>query len=372
MSNKKILFIPGYFGSTLVERKSRKLRWVRISDFFTNKYDLCMTESYTDLPKKNDLVDDQILLKVKIIPKILEVESYEKTLKHLKKFCAEKNRELHTVTYDWRDDFHESIKKVYSKIKELTQNGEKIEIVAHSNGGVLISYILRYGEQDFINPSESWEGLKYIEKVSIVASPLHGAFSLFRHIKYGTPVLKNKKMMGSLDYTSFKSSYFFLPPPLHQRGYIEKKGNEYKMFDLFNFDYWKNHQWGPFIEEHQKELPVNDQKFKELLLRAKNFQKLLNSEVKNHPNQTIKIQVVQGLGRSTFFYPTFFSHDSIAEYHYPKKDRLNGDGVVANVSSEPLHWFNLFDLQFLSLKAEHLKIISDYKFQKHIHDFLCN
>lgn len=370
--SKKLLFIPGYFGSTLIEKKTGKLRWVRVSDFFANKYDLCMTESYSDLAKKHDLVDDQILMKVKLIPKILEIESYDKTLKHLKKFCDETNRELHTVTYDWRDDFYLSIKKISKKIKELAANGEKIDIVAHSNGGLLISYFIRFGDQDFFEAKENWEGCQYLDNVSIVASPLHGAFSLFKHIKDGTTVLKNKRMMGSLDYSSFASSYFFLPPVQYQRGYLFQKGISYKVFDLFNVDYWKKYKWGPYIEKHQAEVPVNDQKFGLILKRAKQFQSLLHKEIESTPNQKLKIQVIRGVGLLTYFYPTFKDEKSIEHYLYPKEDRENGDGVVAHMSAEPLHWFNQFELHYETIKAEHLKVISDYKFQRHIHEFLRN
>jgi hypothetical protein len=367
---KKLLFIPGYFGSTLIDKKTKELRWVRLSDFAANKYDLNMTEAYSDLPKKHDLVDDQILMKVKIIPKLIEIESYHKTLKHLKSFCDETNRELHTVTYDWREDFHHSILKIAKKIDELTVDGNKIDIVAHSNGGMLIAYYLRYGAQDFFEAKENWEGVKNLDKISIVASPLHGAFSLFKHVKDGTPVLRNKRMMGSLDYTSFKSSYFFLPPIQYQRGYLLNKGSEFKIFDLFNPRYWKEYKWGPYKDEHLAEIPVNDEKFQLLLSRAKKYQQLMQAEVESTPGEKVAIQVVRGIGLLTYFYPTFMELDSVQKYMYPNEDRENGDGVVAHMSAEPLHWFKEFDLEFKTLKAEHLKIISELKYQKTIHEFL--
>lgn len=367
---KKLLFVPGYFGSTLIDRTTKKNRWVRVSDFASNKYDLNMTESYSDLPKKHDLVDDQILMKVKILPKIIEVESYHKTLKHLEKFCVDTNRELHTVTYDWRDDFHASILKVAKKVEELTADGSKIDIVAHSNGGMLIAYYLRYGTKDFFEAKENWFGSTKFDKISIVASPLHGAFSLFKHVKDGTAVLRNKRMMGSLDYSSFRSSYFFLPPVQFQRGYLQKKGSEFKLFDLFNPLSWKENQWGPYKEENAKEIPVNDEKFKLLLSRAKKYQQLMQAQVETKPNELVTIQVIRGVGLLTYFYPTFQSTNSIKNYSYPKEDRENGDGVVAHMSGEPLHWFSEFSLDFRTLKAEHLKIISELKFQKNIHEFL--
>ncbi len=366
----KLLFIPGYFGSKLNERESGKIRWVRISDFFTNKYDLQMSESYSDIGVKNDLVNGDILLKVRVLPKIIEVESYEKTLNHLGKFCQKTNRELHTVTYDWRDDFQNSIQKIANKIYELTASGEKIEIVAHSNGGILISYFMRYGTQDFLCAKENWEGAKYIQKLSIVASPLHGILSLFKHIKDGTTVLQNKRLMGSLDYTSFKSTYFFLPHENWQKGYIQKKGDQLKSLNLHELETWKKNQWGPYNPKHLNELPINEDKFQKILIRAKAFQNLMIQDVCESPLERIKIQVIRGVGLTTFFYPTLKDETS-PMYHYPQNDKIDGDGIVAAHSSSPLHWFHEHHLQFDTIKsAEHLKIISEYQYQKTIHDFL--
>jgi hypothetical protein len=366
----KLLFIPGYFGSKLKDRLSGKTRWVRISDFFTNKYDLQMSESYSDVGVKNDLVNGDILLKVRVLPKIYEVESYEKTLKHLGHFCQKTNRELHTVTYDWRDDFQHSIQKVANKIYELTASGEKIEVVAHSNGGILISYFLRYGTQDFLSASENWEGTNYIKKISIVASPLHGILSLFKHVKYGTTVLQNKRLMGSLDYTSFKSTYFFLPHENWQKGYIHKKGENLKSLNLHNLETWKKNQWGPYNPGHIKELPVNEEKFQNILTRAQAFQNLMIQNVSERPKEKIKIQVIRGVGLTTFFYPTLKDEES-STYHYPKQDKIDGDGIVAAHSASPLHWFDQHQLRFDTIQsAEHLKIISEYQYQKTIHDFL--
>ncbi len=371
MKKTKVLFIPGYFGSTLIEKNNHNLRWVKTTDFFANKKNLCMTESYSDLPVRNDVIPDKILMKVKIIPKILEVESYGKTLKHLTSFCNQNNRELHTVVYDWRDDFYESIKRIAIKISELTSEGTKIEVVAHSNGGLLLAYYLRFGDQDFEDAIENWSGTSKISKASIVASPLRGAFAVFKHLKDGTPVLKNKKLMGSLDYTSFKSTYFFLPINEFSYGHKLSNGKNKESINLFDIEIWKKNKWGPYIDTHQKELPVNDLKFKKILKRAELFQKLMIQDIQNKPNENLKIQVIRGIGRSTFFHPTFKYTEQIRHYHYPKKDRDDGDGVVFGESSRALPWFNEFKLTTVEfLNAEHLKLLSELKYQKTVHEFL--
>lgn len=365
---KKLLFVPGYFGSTLIDRKSKENRWVRVSDFFSNKFDLRMHESYSDLETVNDVIDDQILMTVKLIPKVLEIESYDKTLRHLDKFCKETERELHTVTYDWRQDFHHSLKKISAKIEELTADGSKIDIVAHSNGGLLMAYYLRYGDQDFLEAKENWYGTSKIDHLSLVASPLKGAYSLFRHVKFGTPVLRNKKMMSSLDYTSFTSSYFFLPIDKMQNCFIGDKLED-RQLELFNITNWKRNGWGPYADSHQKEIPVNDKKFQLILERAQKFNQLLNQELQVTPPEKIKLQVVRAFGKKTFFYPSFTTENDL-NYTYPKKHKIEGDGVVAHLASGPFPWMASHDLMDIDLKAEHLKVISEYKFQQYIHHFL--
>lgn len=371
----KVLFIPGYMGSILEERHSKKVRWVRVSDFFSNKWDLSMTETYSDLPKKNDLVPGDLLFQVKIIPKFLEVESYNKTFHHLEKFCSQNKRELHYVTFDWREDFHLSLKRIGERIDELTSDGSKIEIIAHSTGGYLISYYLRYGDQDFFTAKENWDGCKKIAKVAIVASPLRGALSLLKHMNEGTPALRNKRLLGSLDYSTFKSTYFFIP----HRSFLKfqvingKKRSLLEGLDLSKVETYKKHQWGPYRPNHLNELKVIDEKLQAVIDRANKFQELMLAEISEKPLEKTKIFVLRGIGRKTYFYPTIKENQLTKkplDISYKKNERIDGDGIVAGLSSEPLPWFFAHHLETHTNKEEHLKIISNYHSQKLIHQFL--
>ncbi len=371
----KVLFIPGYMGSILEERHSHKVRWVRISDFFSNNWDLSMTETYSDFPVKNDLVPGELLFKVKVIPNLFEVESYNKTFYHLQKFCANTNRELHYVTFDWRDDFYHSILRISNKIDELTSDGGKIEIIAHSTGGLLASYYLRYGNQDFDCAIENWYGTQKISKMALVASPFRGALSLLRHMNEGTTALRNKKLLSSLDYSTFKSSYFFIPHRKFQKFQLIK-GKERLLIDgldLTSVNTYKKNNWGPFKNDHLKILPVNESKLQGVIDRGVRFQNLMQKEVEIKPLQKIKIFVLRGVGRLTFFYPTINENQFNKiplNISYKKNERVDGDGIVASVSSEPLDWFSEHNLGVHTNGEEHLKIISNFHSQKIIHQFL--
>lgn len=371
----KVLFIPGYMGSILEERHSKKVRWVRVSDFFSNTWDLSMTETYSDLPKKNDLVPGDLLFQVKVIPKVFEVESYNKTFFHLEKFCAENNRELHYVTFDWREDFYLSLKRISEKINDLTSDGEKVEVIAHSTGGYLASYYLRYGDQDFLDAKENWYGIQKISKLALVASPFRGALSLLKHMNEGTAALRNKKLLGSLDYSTFKSSYFFIP---HKNvlKYQMRKGATYHLIDgldLSNVEIYKKNQWGPFKPSNERELAVNEEKLQKIIDRACAFQQLMHAPVSIRPNFKIDLLVLRGIGRPTYFYPTL-KENQLSVFpqiiSYRKNERIDGDGIVAGLSSEALDWFSEHNLEVCTNSEEHLKIISNYHSQKVIHQFL--
>lgn len=373
----KVLFIPGYMGSILEERHTKKVRWVRVSDFFSNFWDLSMTETYSDLPKKNDLVPGELLFQVRVIPKILEVESYNKTFVHLEKFCTSTKRELHYVTFDWREDFYHGIQRIHEKVEELTKDGSQLEIVAHSTGGYLASYYMRYGANDFFEAQENWSGALKVKKFAIVASPLRGALSLLKHINEGTPALRNKKLCGSLDYSTFKSSYFFIPHKDLLKFQIIK-GRERKLvdgLDLSSVESYKKNQWGPFKPEHLSEIPVVDKKLQQIIERGKKFQELMLANVEVKPAYKTKILVLRGEGRPTYFYPTIKENDlnkTPLKISYKRSERIDGDGIVSALSSKPLDWFNEHELKVVTNSEEHLKIISNYHSQKIIHQFLEN
>jgi len=95
--------------------------------------------------------------------------------------------------YDWRCDIVESAQDLHLFIKEkqryvqqeiekrfgIKNYHTKFDIVAHSMGGLIARYYLRYGTQDLNEngslPELTWAGSKHVEHLVIIGTPNAGS-----------------------------------------------------------------------------------------------------------------------------------------------------------------------------------------------------
>jgi len=108
--------------------------------------------------------------------------------------------------YDWRrssvenaallDQFIREKKRVVEaeNLKRFGTRGEvKFDIVAHSMGGLLTRYFLRYGSQPLPHngglPRLTWEGARHVDKVVLVATPNAGSSLAMQQINDGLALI---------------------------------------------------------------------------------------------------------------------------------------------------------------------------------------
>ena len=164
--------------------------------------------------------------------------------------------------YDWRKDIaynaaalktfiEERRAFVQRKYKEdfgIENADVKFDLVAHSMGGLLTRYFLRYGDQslpeDGSLPELTWEGVKNIDRAVLVAPPNAGSLEAFDQLlsgfNTGRPLLPHypPAILGT-----FPSVYQLLPRSRH-KAVIWDNDESKAVQDILDPSLWQKYGWG--------------------------------------------------------------------------------------------------------------------------------
>ncbi len=225
-----VVVIPGILGSRLVDGQTSEVVWGEMGPSGVSPL---KTRSLTELALpmqsgvplhqlhdqvKQDGPLDQITFRVAGIP--IRVNAYAQVLATLgvggyRDQHFHGSSRLNEVTYgndhftcfqfayDWRRDISESAaqlaqyieeKDAYTRQQYLEKFGIenpniKFDIVAHSMGGMVARYYLRYGNQPLADdgslPVLTWEGARRVGRVFIVGTPNLGSTQAIKEMKEG-------------------------------------------------------------------------------------------------------------------------------------------------------------------------------------------
>ena len=157
--------------------------------------------------------------------------------------------------YDWRRDISEQAVILHERVlhaANMAKDGfeldelPKVDIVAHSMGGLVLRYYLRYGTQplpeDGSLPELNWAGAQHIERAIIIGTPSAGSVLSLTQLVEGvnyvgliTPTYR-PAVLGSMP-----SIYQLLPRVRHQRVVDEVTGEP---IDFLDAKVWKQYGWG--------------------------------------------------------------------------------------------------------------------------------
>jgi pimeloyl-ACP methyl ester carboxylesterase len=158
-------------------------------------------------------------------------------------------RRYYRFLYDWRQDNSRSAAALDALVQQIRKDhGDpelRVDIVAHSMGGLVARYWLRYGVVDVLDSNAfpiNNSGARKSRKVILVGTPNLGSTSALQQILTGVEVGLNAIAPEVL--LTFPGAYQLLPHPI-VRSVLSETGQSLDR-DIFDIDMWRALEWGPF------------------------------------------------------------------------------------------------------------------------------
>ena len=275
-----IIVIPGILGSRLVDDDSGRTVWGAFTRTAINpsKTDdaLLLALPLSDEPDSQHVRSDGVLdqVKVRLLGIPINIRAYVGIMSTLGVGgYRDEGLGLNGVDYggdhftcfqfgyDWRLDNVDNAARLRSFITEkkayiraeykkrygIDKADIKFDIVAHSMGGLVTRYFLRYGDQplpaDGSLPELNWAGAKDVARVVLVGTPNAGAPEAFEQLVNGydpgRPILPHypAAILGT-----YPSIYQLLPRPRHNR--LVWDDDATPVGDFYDPELWQKNEWG--------------------------------------------------------------------------------------------------------------------------------
>lgn len=279
-----VIVIPGILGSRLVDDASGRTVWGAFDNTSVDPRkredaqllalpigDEIFLQSIRD-EVRPDGVLDQVRLSFLGIP--LDIRAYVGILSSLgvggyrdPAFSAgldygDEHFTCFQFAYDWRRDNVENarllkafidqrkaeVRAEYKRRFGIDKSDIKFDIVAHSMGGLMTRYFLRYGDQALPSdgglPQLNWAGAEDVDRVILIGTPNAGATESFEQLLNGydpgKPVLPH---YPEHILATFPSIYQLMPRSRHKRVVWDDEA-ETPLEDIFDPDLWAKYNWG--------------------------------------------------------------------------------------------------------------------------------
>ena len=166
-------------------------------------------------------------------------------------------KRFYVFAYDWRQDNVVTARALDGFIEQIRQDhGDpqlKVDIIAHSMGGLAARYYIRYGTVDVLDDNDfpvNGHGAERVRRAILLGTPNLGSVTAIQTMLQGV-----KTAFGGVPtevVATFPSVYQLLPHPLND--WLIKSDGEPLERDLFDVDLWRRFQFSVFSPEVRRRI----------------------------------------------------------------------------------------------------------------------
>lgn len=170
---------------------------------------------------------------------------------------ARGEQRYYVFEYDWRQDNVLTARKLDALIGQIrVDHGNpdlQVDIVAHSMGGLIARYYLRYGTTDVLNDNDfpiNNHGAQRVRRVVLLGTPNLGSASALQILVEGVKIGFGR--MPPEVAATFPSGLQLLPHPINS-WLVLPDGSELDR-DLFDVGFWRRFQFAVFAPDAQQRI----------------------------------------------------------------------------------------------------------------------
>jgi len=253
-----VVFIHGVMGSKLRDKTTDEEIWIgSLTRIATSDYsDLALDIDPDTLEPVPDNIEafevaDAAVGKDfygKIVRTLHDAGEYQ--LATVGEQADRKRKNYYIFYYDWRQDNVITARKLADFIDQIRvdydEPGLKVDIVAHSMGGLITRYYIRYGREDVLNSNDfpvNLYGGERVRRVILLGTPNLGSIKILNLFIEGIEI-GGKEKVHTETMATMPSLFQLFPHPLNN-WIITSEG---KMLDrdLFDVNIWRRFQWSIF------------------------------------------------------------------------------------------------------------------------------
>lgn len=284
-----VIIIPGLMGTTLVNGKGEEVWPKSVGNIAFSRFDDIALDENKDI-RPGGLFD--ALAGVDFYGTL--IATLEKAGRYQKgepgtPVVNKSRRRYYVFLYDWRKSNFDAVNQLHVLVEQIRHDYGKpdlqVDIIAHSNGGLIARYYLQYGPQDAasrIKPTPWNEGDSRIRRIAMLGTPNLGSV-----VSVGR--LYNGFRLGLREIPPHILSYFATPfetlPNPKANAFIDANGTTVDL-DIYDVSLWHKNRWSVFNEavrqqvrreypDAERRLALLDERFIGNLENGRHFQSAL-------------------------------------------------------------------------------------------------